>query len=102
MITDLVPFDVSAVTGTPVPVITSGAEAIRTVQEFAAGIADGVIERDRSGALPVHELAAFDVSGLLAMTVPRKHGGAVCSARSWQVGGSPACWPSAVVSTLKT
>ena len=35
-----------------------------------------MIERDRSGTLPVRELAALDASGLLAMTVPRKHDGA--------------------------
>jgi len=57
-------------------VITSGAEAIRTAREFAISIADGVIERDRSGAVPVRELAALDASGLLAITVPRKHHGA--------------------------
>jgi len=80
---DTAPFDVTVAgpfvntaTARAVPVIGSGPEAIRTVQEFAAGIADGVIERDRSGALPVHELAALDASGLLAITVPRKHGGA--------------------------
>jgi SfnB family sulfur acquisition oxidoreductase len=71
--TDTVPFDVTTV---PVPVIASGAEAIRTAREFSAWIADGVIERDRSGLLPVRELAAFDASGLLAITVPRKHRGA--------------------------
>jgi len=59
-----------------VPVIASGPEAVRTAQDFAAWLADGVIERDRSGALPVRELASFDASGLLAITVPRKHGGA--------------------------
>jgi alkylation response protein AidB-like acyl-CoA dehydrogenase len=35
-----------------------------------------VIERDRSGTVPVRELAALDASGLLAVTVPRKHDGA--------------------------
>jgi SfnB family sulfur acquisition oxidoreductase len=73
MTTDTVSFDVTTV---PVPVIASGAEAIRTAREFSAWIADGVIERDRSGLLPVRELAAFDASGLLAITVPRKHHGA--------------------------
>jgi len=57
-------------------VITSGAEAIRTAREFAASIADGVIERDRLGTVPVRELAALDASGLLAITVPRKYHGA--------------------------
>ena len=81
---DTAPFDMTAaiaatatnVVAGAVPVIASGAEAIRTAREFAATLADGVIERDRSGALPVRELAAFDASGLLAITVPRKDGGA--------------------------
>ena len=34
-----------------------------------------MIERDRAGAVPVREIAAFDASGLLAITVPREHGG---------------------------
>jgi len=57
-------------------VITSGAEAIRTARQFAVSIADGVIERDRSGTVPVREFAALDASGLLAITVPRKYHGA--------------------------
>ena len=84
MPTDTAPFEVtvatavngSSVAAGAVPVIASGPEAIRTAQEFAATLADGVIERDRSGALPVRELASFDASGLLAITVPRKDGGA--------------------------
>jgi SfnB family sulfur acquisition oxidoreductase len=55
--------------------IGSGAEAIAVAREYAASIADGVIGRDRSGAVPAAELAAFDASGLLAITVPREHGG---------------------------
>ena len=70
MPTDTAPIQMTAA------VITSGAEAIRTAREFAASIADGVIERDRSDAVPVRELAALDASGLLAITVPRKHRGA--------------------------
>ena len=70
MPTDTAPIQMTAT------VITSGAEAIRTAREFAASIADGVIERDRSGPAPVRELAALDASGLLAITVPRKYHGA--------------------------
>jgi hypothetical protein len=51
--TDTAPFGVTAVTAAPSPVIASGAEAIRTAQEFAAWLADGAIERDRSGTMPV-------------------------------------------------
>ncbi len=70
MPTDTAPIQMTAA------VITSGAEAIRTAREFAASIADGVIERDRSGLVPARELAALDASGLLAITVPRKYQGA--------------------------
>jgi SfnB family sulfur acquisition oxidoreductase len=56
-------------------VIGSGPEAIAVAREYAASIADGVIERDRAGTVPGRELAAFDASGLLAITVPREHGG---------------------------
>ena len=70
MPTDTAPIQMTAA------VISSGAEAIRTAREFAASIADGVIERDRSGLGPARELAALDASGLLAITVPRKYQGA--------------------------
>ena len=56
MPTDTAPIQVTAA------VITSGAEAIRTAREFAASIADGVIERDWSGTVPVRELAAAEVA----------------------------------------
>jgi alkylation response protein AidB-like acyl-CoA dehydrogenase len=59
-----------------VPVIASGAEAIRVARKFGASIAEGTIGRDRSGAVPARELAAMDASGLLGITVPRKYGGA--------------------------
>jgi len=57
------------------PVIASGDEAIAVARQYAASIADGAIGRDRSGAVPAAELAEFDASGLLAITVPRQHGG---------------------------
>jgi SfnB family sulfur acquisition oxidoreductase len=55
--------------------IASRVEAVAAAGRFAASIADGVIGRDRSGSLPVAELAQFDASGLLGLTVPREHGG---------------------------
>jgi SfnB family sulfur acquisition oxidoreductase len=58
------------------PLIGSGAEAIAAARQYADSIADGVIDRDRAGAVPARELAAFDASGLLSITVPREHGGA--------------------------
>jgi alkylation response protein AidB-like acyl-CoA dehydrogenase len=60
-------------------VISSDAEAIAAAVEYAALIADGAIERDRSGAVPVGALAALDASGLLAITLPRAYGGAEVS-----------------------
>jgi SfnB family sulfur acquisition oxidoreductase len=56
-------------------VIASAEEAVAVARRFAAEIADGAIERDRTGTLPVAELARFDASGLLGLTVPREHGG---------------------------
>jgi len=70
-----VPVDMTTGTVTAVPVVASGAEAIRVVREFAASIAGEAIERDRSGAVPARELAALDASGLLGITVPRAYGG---------------------------
>jgi SfnB family sulfur acquisition oxidoreductase len=57
------------------PAIASAEGAIAAAGEFAASIADGVIDRDRSAELPVRELAEFDASGLLGITVPVAHGG---------------------------
>jgi SfnB family sulfur acquisition oxidoreductase len=58
-----------------VPVITSHDQAIATARDYAARIAGGALERDRSGAVPALELAELDGSGLLGLTVPREHGG---------------------------
>jgi SfnB family sulfur acquisition oxidoreductase len=62
-------------TAEPTVLIRSAAEAIASARDYAASIAAGAIERDRAGGVPVAELAAFDASGLLAITVPREHGG---------------------------
>ena len=69
------PVDMTTGTVTAVPVVASGAEAIRVAREFAASIAGEAIERDRSGAVPARELAALDGSGLLGITVPHAYGG---------------------------
>ena len=55
--------------------IWTAGEAVAAARAYAESIADGVIERDRSGRVPVRELAALDASGLLAITVPRVYGG---------------------------
>jgi SfnB family sulfur acquisition oxidoreductase len=59
----------------PVTALRSGAEAIAAAHGYAEFIADGVIQRDRAGTVPAAELAAFDASGLLGITVPAEHGG---------------------------
>jgi SfnB family sulfur acquisition oxidoreductase len=56
-------------------VIASAGEAITAAREFAEFIAPGTIARDRAGEVPVAEMAAFDASGLLSITVPRAYGG---------------------------
>jgi SfnB family sulfur acquisition oxidoreductase len=55
--------------------IWTAGEAVAAARAYAESIAGGVIERDRSGRVPVRELAALDASGLLAITVPRAYGG---------------------------
>jgi SfnB family sulfur acquisition oxidoreductase len=57
------------------PLIASHQTAVETARAFAERIADGAIERDRSGSLPAREMADFDSTGLLAVTIPRDHGG---------------------------
>ena len=57
------------------PVLASPADAARVAREFAASVAPGAIARDRSGCVPVRELAALDASGLLGITVPLEYGG---------------------------
>lgn len=59
----------------PAPPSAEAAGAITTARRYAESIAAGVIERDRAGALPVRELAEFDATGLLALTVPVEYGG---------------------------
>jgi SfnB family sulfur acquisition oxidoreductase len=57
------------------PRIATAQEAYAVADAFAESLRDTVIERDRSGALPVAELARFDASGLLSLTVPAADGG---------------------------
>lgn len=60
---------------TRVPRLESSAQALATASAFADSLQDSVIERDRSGALPVAELARLDASGLLGITLPTADGG---------------------------
>jgi SfnB family sulfur acquisition oxidoreductase len=55
--------------------VTSTEEALAAADEFAESLRDTVIERDRTGELPVAELERFDASGLAAITVPEADGG---------------------------
>ncbi len=59
------------------PLLVDAAAATAAARDFAAAIADGVVERDRLGAarVPVDELARYDASGLLSLTVPASDGG---------------------------
>jgi SfnB family sulfur acquisition oxidoreductase len=57
------------------PPLTSAEAAVTAAREYAGSVAGGTIERDRAGHVPVRELAAFDASGLLGITVPRAYGG---------------------------
>ena len=59
----------------PAEVLFSATEALAAARSYAASISDGVIERDRAGAVPYAELAALDASGLLGITVPAAHFG---------------------------
>ncbi len=59
----------------PRPVLRTSEEAVAVAEAFAEQISIDAIERDRNGQLPVAEMAAFDASGLLGITVPRQDGG---------------------------
>ena len=50
-------------------------DALEAATTYAAGVGPGAADRDRSGAVPIVELAAFDRSGLPAITVPAQFGG---------------------------
>jgi SfnB family sulfur acquisition oxidoreductase len=59
-----------------VQVIRDDAHALAAARELAASFAREAAERDAERLLPHRELAQLSVSGLLAITVPRTHGGA--------------------------
>jgi SfnB family sulfur acquisition oxidoreductase len=56
--------------------IGSGEEALERVSALHEQIAAGAAERDRLRELPVAEIELLSGEGLLAITVPRAHGGA--------------------------
>ena len=57
-------------------VIRDDAEALAVAADLAAVLAQGAARRDRERILPAEELELLSDSGLLAITVPRTHGGA--------------------------
>src|ERR1700735_4017944 len=61
-------------TGAVATIATAG-EAVAAAHAYAESIAAGAIGRDQSGSVPASTRAALDASGLLAITVPRAHGG---------------------------
>jgi SfnB family sulfur acquisition oxidoreductase len=61
--------------GAQAPALSTSAEALAAARAYAVSLTSGVIERDRTGAVPWADLAALDASGLLAITVPAAHGG---------------------------
>jgi len=65
----------ATVSESSVATISTEAEALTAADEFAVSLQDTVIERDRTGELPVRELARFDATGLLGITVPEVDGG---------------------------
>jgi SfnB family sulfur acquisition oxidoreductase len=62
--------------GKNVHVISSEEEAIQVAREVAALLAPEASARDRERRKPVAELDLLSARGLLALTVPREHGGA--------------------------
>jgi SfnB family sulfur acquisition oxidoreductase len=56
-------------------VLSTEEEAVAAARSYADAIAPGAAERDRAGVAPREELAAFDATGLLAITIPRGDGG---------------------------
>ena len=60
--------------------IQSDQEALAVAAQFAAQIAPGAAERDRTRRVPVQELRALAATGLLGITIPRRLGGAEVSA----------------------
>jgi SfnB family sulfur acquisition oxidoreductase len=63
-------------------VIASDEEALAIAAELAAEIAPGASARDNERRLPAAELERVGRSGLLAITVPREHGGPAVSHRT--------------------
>src|ERR1700690_1200780 len=72
---DVIEFSPLPVRARPARRIRDDAEALAVVEEIAAKLADGAAERDRERILPYEEMELVSDAGLLAITVPRTHGG---------------------------
>lgn len=73
---------VSSVVKTSAHAIASDAEALAVAREVAAQLAPEAIARDKERRKPLAELDLLSACGLLAITVPRTHGGADVSAET--------------------
>lgn len=60
--------------------LRTGAEAVAAAHEVAARLAEQAVLRDRERRLPYDEMDIVSDAGLLAITVPRRYGGAEVSA----------------------
>ncbi|MFD0689718.1 SfnB family sulfur acquisition oxidoreductase [Actinomadura fibrosa] len=60
---------------TAAPPVLDDTGAVEAARAFAARIAPGAVERDREGRHPAAELDDLAATGLLAVSVPREHGG---------------------------
>jgi SfnB family sulfur acquisition oxidoreductase len=68
--------DSPVITPPPAPRLQTDAEAVAAARDLAERFAAGAADRDRDRRLPADELDDLSRSGLLAITVPRQHGGA--------------------------
>lgn len=66
----------------PAQLIADDAEAITAARDVAAQLAPGAIARDRERSKPLAEMELLSRRGLLALTVPREHGGADVTAET--------------------
>jgi SfnB family sulfur acquisition oxidoreductase len=71
--------DPSSLRGSTAHRISSDEEALERAWALRDRIAAGAADRDRLRALPVDEIELLSREGLLAITVPREHGGAEVS-----------------------
>ena len=69
-------YDAPPLRARPARRIRDDSEALAVVEEVAAKLAEGAAARDRGRILPYEEMEAISDVGLLAITVPKRYGGA--------------------------